>query len=384
MDVLPEQAASRAEAAKSFLRRLWDLGNDERPGFLIGDVGGAVTGGRAVRSALFSAGGSDTVRDRLLDPEKFLRAQLEEMDGLLQLQGDYVPTLCPALGVIGIPSAFGCEVVWWEKNFPAVRPISGENFAKIRTLPAPSVTHGELGRILAYTEYFVRKTEGRIPIRLTDVQGPLDSAALIAGHSNFLHALHTNPEDVHRLLRKVTDLTIAFAKAQRALVRNLQAEFVPAMFQPWLPDGYGISVSNDECALISAAQHDIFGIPYLNEISEAFGGIYIHSCGKWDHQIPSLRKIRNLRGLEFGASEAPYPPVLRHFGGKTVLACRVGLHRDIRFQGMADFVRKIRAASPTNQGLFIHVDITNGIPGEDWPATDLEEIYRLIETGRPY
>ena len=167
------------------------------------------------------------------------------------------------------------------------------------------------------------------------------------------------------------------ATGRDAVLDAPRAEFVPAMFQPWMPDGFGISVSNDECALISASLHDEFSVPYLNRISEAFGGIYIHSCGRWAHQIPSLRKVRALRGLEFGASEAPYAPVLEAFGGRTVLAVRVGLHRDLTFDGMAGFVRSIRAASRTSRGLFLHVDITNGIPGEQWPVTDLPEIYRL-------
>jgi hypothetical protein len=63
--------------------------------------------------------------------------------------------------------------------------------------------------------------------------------------------------------------------------------------------------------------------------------------------------------------------VLEYFGGKTVLACRVGHHRDLKFRGMADFVRRVRGATSTNRGLFIHVDITNGIPGDDWPVSDL-------------
>ncbi|HTY60067.1 MAG TPA: hypothetical protein VMF59_14700, partial [Bacteroidota bacterium] len=146
----------------------------------------------------------------------------------------------------------------------------------------------------------------------------------------------------------------------------------------WMPDGFGLSISNDECALVSAAMHDEFSVPYLNMISEAFGGVYIHSCGAWAHQIPSLKKVKNLRGLEFGASEAPFEPVLREFGGRAVLAARIGHHRDMKFNGMADFVRRLRSASTTNRGLFIHVDITNGIVDETWPTTDLAEIYALV------
>lgn len=378
MAAIADTLRARGEEARAFLRRLWRLENDERPGFLIGDLGGPAIGGAQVRSALFSTDGKDTVRERLLDPAKYLHAQLEEIEGQAALRGDFVPTLCPALGVVGIPSAFGCEVVWWERDFPAARPVVGDDPENVYDLPVPTTRSGELGRILDYTRYFLDHTGRSIPIRLTDIQGPLDSAALVFGHNNFLLAMKTHPREVHHLLQLVTDLTIAFAREQRDIVRENHAEFVPAMFQPWMPDGFGISVSNDEGVMVSSRLHDEFSVPYLNQLSDAFGGIYIHSCGRWTHLLASLEGVKNLRGLEFGASEAPYEPVLQHFGGKVALACRVGLHRDLRFNGMADYVARIRKASLTNRGLFIHVDITNGIPGDEWPVTDLNQIYRLV------
>jgi len=369
--------------ARDFLTRLWDLENEDRPGSLTGYVGPRVRGGAPVRSALFSAEGKDTVKARLLDPLKFLGAQLEEIDGQSKLRGDLVPALCPTLGVIAVPSAFGAEVVWWENDFPAVRPLIGDRTDKVRTLARPRVTDGELGRILAYSRVFLEKTGGRMPIRLGDIQGPIDNAALIFGHTHFLEALITAPGEVHALLDMITDLMIEFAAAQRDIVRAAGAEFVPSSFQPWLPDGRGISVANDVGVMLSPALHDEFSVPYLNRLSDAFGGVYIHSCGDWTHLFPSLENVRGLRGLEFGASEAPYGKVLARFGGRTVLACRVGLHRDIRFEGMADYVRKIVAAAPTPRGLFIHVDITNGLVGRDWPETDLDEISAILEAGNP-
>jgi len=355
---------------RDFLARLWRLENTERPGFLIGYVGPRVKGGRPVRSALFSTEGKDTVRERLLDPSKFLAAQLEEIEGQSALRGDLVPALCPTLGVISVPSAFGCEVVWWERDFPSVRPLPLGDLSEVRMLKSPGVRDGELGRILDTTRFFIERTAGGIPIRLGDIQGPIDNAALILGHTAFLEAVITRPAEVHRLLELVTDLMIEFAKAQREVCNKAGVEFGPSGFQPWLPDGLGLSVANDE-----------FSVPYLNRISEAFGGVYIHSCGDWTHLFPSLEKVRNLRGLEFGASEAPYDKVLARFGGKTVLACRVGLQRDIKFAGMPDFVRRVLDAAPTPRGLFIHVDITNGLVGDSWPETDLDKIYRLLGNG---
>jgi hypothetical protein len=369
--------------ARGFLRRLWALENDDRPGSLVGYVGPRVRGGSPVRSALFSTEGRDTVKQRLLDPLKFLAAQLEEVEGQSKLRGDLVPALCPTLGVIAVPSAFGSEVLWWENDFPAVRPLVGDRPELVRTLRRPRTTDGQLGRILDYTRVFLERTEGRMPVRLGDIQGPIDNAALIFGHTSFLEALLTAPREVHALLDMVTDLMIEFAEAQRALVRAAGAEFVPSSFQPWIPDGLAISVANDVGVMLSPDLHDEFSVPYLDRLSDAFGGIYIHSCGDWTRLFPSLEKVRGLRGLEFGASEAPYDKVLARFGGRTVLACRVGLHRDIRFGGMADFVRRVVAAAPTPRGLFIHVDITNGLTGPDWPETDLDEISAILDAGNP-
>ncbi|MBL8166239.1 MAG: hypothetical protein JNJ61_29920 [Anaerolineae bacterium] len=366
------------ERSKTFLSRLWHLENDERPGFMIGYVGPRVKNGKPIPSALFSTEGPDTVRDRLLDPAKFLRAQLAEIEAQSVLRGDFVPSLCPTLGLVGIPSAFGCEVIWWENDLPAVRPAIGDDPQAVYALPTPDIRDGELGRMLDYTRYFIEHSGGRYPIRMSDIQGPLDSAALIMGHNNFLMAMYTDPQAVHHLLQQVTDLTIAFVQAQRDLTRSLGCEFIPSMFQPWMPDGLGVSISNDECVMISAEMHDEFHVPYLNQLSEACGGVYLHSCGKWTHQFPSLAKIHNLRGHEFGASEATFEPVLEHFGGKIALACRVGLHRDLKFDGMADYVARVKAASKTYRGLFINVDITNGLLDESWPETDLEQIYALV------
>ena len=167
LDFLTDEALERIEASKAFLRSMWALEND-RPGFQIGYVGPRLKGGRPVPSALFSTDGPDTVRDRLLDPDKFLRAQLAEIEGQLAFRGDYVPSLCPALGVVGIPSAFGCEVIWWERDLPAVRPAISDP-EEIFDLPRPDVRAGELGRMLDYTRYFVEQTGGCLPIRLTDL-----------------------------------------------------------------------------------------------------------------------------------------------------------------------------------------------------------------------
>jgi len=376
--MINREVAEKIAESRCFLTRLWHLENEERPAFLIGYTGPRLKGGTPVRSALFSTEGKDTVRDRLQNPEKFLAAQLEEIEGQIAFRGDFVPALCPTLGVIAIPSAFGSEVVWWENDFPCVRPLMGDDPRRAYDLSKPELTSGILGRILDYTRFFIEQTGAQVPVRMADVQGPLDNAALIFGHTNFLEAVISSPREVHHLLQMITDFTIDFIRAQQELARRGGVEFVPSGFQPWIPDGFGISIANDAGVMLSPALHDEFSVPYINQLSEAFGGVYIHSCGNWTHLIPSLKKVRNLRGLEFGASETPFGPVFEHFCGRAVLACRVGLHRDIKFKGMADFVLKIKKMCRSFRGIFIHVDITNGLVDETWPETNLEEVYQII------
>jgi hypothetical protein len=260
-----------------------------------------------------------------------------------------------------------------------VKPACDGEPESVRTLPAPTMDSGEIPRILHHTRHYIKHTNGLFPIRLTDVQGPLDAAALIAGHTEFLSLIMTDPHTAHHLLRAVTDFVITLVKAQRQIVTASGVEFVPSMFQPWMPDGTGVSIANDECVMMSAEMHDTFSVPYMNMLSEEFGGIAMHSCGDWTHQFSSLDKVRNLRGLEFGASEASYERVLQRFGGRMVLACRVGLHRDVHFDGMKDYVARILNAASTYRGLFINVDVTNGIIDDAWPETDIVEISRMIE-----
>ncbi len=363
--------------SKAFLTRLWRLENDERPGFMIGYVGPRVKGGVSSENVLFVRDGEGTYRDRLLDPEKYLQTQVQVCLKMLANRGDFVPVISPMIGIVAIPSAYGCPVQWWEDDLPAVRPAI-HSLDEIGALQKPPLTAGVMGMALDYTRHWLERTRGAFPIGPVDCQSPLDLAALVLGHNNYLQALYTHPAEIKRLLQSLTETQIEFITGQRRLVQQYNAEFTPSYAYPWLPDGYGINIAHDENVMISADMHDEFALPYLNQISEAFNGIFIHSCGRFAHQLKSFAKVHLLRGLEFGASEAPYRPVMEAFNGKVVLSVRIGLHQDIVFASMTDFVQQILAARQTNRGLLINCDITNGIVPQDWPAADLEEIYSLI------
>ena len=61
-------------------------------------------------------------------------------------------------------------------------------------------------------------------------------------------------------------------------------------------------------AVLSPKLYREFALPYVNEVSEEFGGVFIHSCGNILHQLDNLAQVHNLRGLNFGVSETPSRP----------------------------------------------------------------------------
>jgi hypothetical protein len=153
-------------------------------------------------------------------------------------------------------------------------------------------------------------------------------------------------------MRLVTDLIIAFVKEQR----SRSPQFLPCHFPPvWLPEGQGISISDDCLAVLSPKLYQEFALPYVNELSEEFGGVVIHSCGNFLHQLDNLAKVRGLRGLNFGASETPFEAVWERFGGRTAILPHLGLNKDFPFDSHVEFIEHIFRTATHWRGLCILV-----------------------------
>jgi uroporphyrinogen-III decarboxylase len=223
---------------------------------------------------------------------------------------------------------------------------------KVYDLQPPDVDAGQLGAMLDFTTYFVERTSGRYPIALTDMQGPLDTAYLVWDPCSFMTAMYTHPREVHHLMRLVTDLTIRFVREQRAR----SPEFIPCHHPAlYLPDGEGLAISEDVLAVIGADLYREFALPYNNELSEEFGGLFIHSCGSFVHQFDNLARIRDLRGLNFGVTEHAFAPTWERFGGKVPLVTHLGLNKDIHFDSPREYVEHVLTVRTSNRGLCVLV-----------------------------
>jgi len=293
---------------------------------------------------------------------------------------DFVPHLEPYGGVTVFASAFGSEVEFFDHTLPWAHPVikADDPPEKVYELPAPKITDGQLGEMLEFIDYFVEQTKGRYPIANTDLQGPLDTAYLVWDSSAFMLAMYTNPKEVHHLMRLVTDLIIDYVKE----ARKHSPEFIPCHYPPlYIPDGEGLQISDDGLAVISAKLYEEFCLPYVNELSEEFGGISIHSCGNFVHQFDNLAKVHNLRGLNFGASETPFEAVWERFNGKTAIIPHLGLNNssgDIHFADTQEYMEHVLRTKTHNRGFGIIVlplpeDHLNEIGGVEGFATRCRE-----------
>jgi hypothetical protein len=268
---------------------------------------------------------------------------------------DFVLHLQPQMGVGVFASAFGCKIEFPPDQMPWSHFLinAGDPPEKVYELKPPGLRDGLLGQVLDWSEYFDQQAKHKYPIAMTDLQGPIDTAYLVWDSCDFMAAMYEHPKEVHRLMRLVTDIIIKSIKEVRTRVK----EFVPAHFPPvYLPDGMGITVSEDALAVLSRNTYAEFSLPYLNELSEEFNGVVVHSCGNFEHQLENLKKVRKLRGINFGVSETRFEAVWDAFAGKTAVIPHCSSEIIVaNFKNAEEWITHVLQKKTRNKGLALMV-----------------------------
>ena len=276
--------------------------------------------------------------------KKNLCMQLSNMNRTLAHDTDYVPYLDPFEGVTVLAEAFGCSVEVPENGDPWIRtPLIQHNPRDVYRLKKPGKNNLVYRRTLETLRYFEEETGRVMPVGATDPQGPLDVASLIWNNQEFIEACVLHKKEVHHLLNLVTEAFIEFYSMQYEALEN---PAYPVHSFPLVSPGDGISISDDEALLLSPDLYREFGLPYLNRISEAFGGLYYHCCGDFGFLLDHILQIKGLRAINGHLS----PGELKPESVKRILDRGVGL-----FLGISD--REI------------------GWENEEWGADDVMELY---------
>ena len=194
--------------------------------------------------------------DYYSDAETWLRCQEKiraDFPGLLFLPGDWVE-----FGMASEPSSFGCGVHFYPNQTVGIEHLitSADDIELLDDLRVPDPQRDGLMPLALSKLRLLRQplaTKGR-KIRTVASRGPLNIAGFLMTIPEFCVAVKTDPERVHKLLDKTTELVIRWLEAQSEAVGGAE----------------GILVLDDICGFFSEEAYLEFAHPRLKRIFEHF------------------------------------------------------------------------------------------------------------------
>ena len=288
MEKIPNKSAPEIKAIKERITSSYDgKPLDRIPFFFNAGNYQGFSPDREVENGRNSARSVKDHQFHLAEQIKGFRKKLES-----GFRDDSLFALSCCAGVGTIASAFGCRTRFLENNLPWTEHVV-EDPRDIVHLK-PDVGKAEILNLsLEKALYFREKAGPDMPIALPDIQGPIDTAGIIMKDTALFEAVYTHPEEVHLLLKMVTETLIKTVRAFEKKVTNLFCH----SHANWLP--YGIHMSDDYLAVLSPKIYQEFVLPYNQLIAKEFGGVFLHSCGNYIHQAANLLETKGLLGVDF-------------------------------------------------------------------------------------
>jgi len=167
----------------------------------------------------------------------------------------FLPGFWAEFGMCTEPSAFGAKCTWQKNELPfAGKVITDINNVHCLSKPNPG-TDGLPPLVLSRLKHYQRPIEqADHVIKFAVSRGPLNVASFLVGTTEFLTAIKTNPDEIHKLLAIVTDFIIDWLQ--------LQAETFPSID--------GIFILDDIVGLIGQDDFKQVALPYLSRIFQSF------------------------------------------------------------------------------------------------------------------
>jgi uroporphyrinogen-III decarboxylase len=167
----------------------------------------------------------------------------------------FLPGFWSEFGMCTEPSAFGAKCTWQVKELPYAEKIIND-IKDVTLLKKPNPkTDGllpfVLNRLKNHHEQI--KQEGH-DIKFAVSRGPLNIATFLAGSTEFLMAIITNPEETQKLLEIITDFIIDWFE--------LQIETFPSID--------GIFILDDIVGFLGEEDFKKTALPYLERIFKSF------------------------------------------------------------------------------------------------------------------
>ncbi len=246
-----------------------------------------------------------TTRQTLTDMELMLVKAVRWANNLAATDNDWPPVILGYCGVVMVAEAFGCEVVFtpgespWAKH--AVNNISNVWHLK----PAAPLETPTIRRQFEWTDYAQRMLGTQVPMWTLDIQSPFSVAAQIVEPNELMTACITNPKAVHHVCNMITEYSIDMMES---LLRKTERPGYPGANFPCICENIGLCLADDTpLIMLSPAMYEEFALPYNCRIAEAFGGMHVHSCGDYRHNLDNVLRIANVRSIQLHAGPGEFP-----------------------------------------------------------------------------
>jgi uroporphyrinogen decarboxylase len=279
----------------------------------------------------------------------------------------FVPGFWPDFGATTVPSAFGSEVVWQDREAPYAKPClkSAEDIDRLK--PVDPKTSGLMKTCLREWEYYWKHVDRKWIEEyeyldgVAFAMGPVESAAQMRGYTPFFLEIMEYPEKIAKLLDIVTETEIAYLREQEKINGRLKKVFI-----------------GDHLATqISPAHCREFYTPYIRRIFDAFPYAEIrawHNEGACKHILDQIP--------EFNCN-------VWHFGNDPAGPSQKSLKRQVVPMGNIHTVDVLLNGSPENvaeatAALLDEIDpneafiVSSG--GGMAPKTSCENVRAMIDT----
>ncbi len=245
-----------------------------------------------------------SVNQALDDPVSMALQQLKTCSDLLATGSGGLLCVRSNYGTLILPSLFGVSPYRMAdelNTLPTNHPLPGGIDAVHRLLdaPPPELSTGAAGEALEMGERFRQlfagypKVQRYVFVYHPDAQGPMDVCELLIG-SQLFTLVYDYPDDMHALLKRITDTYIRYLRAWFAIWPAPECGFTVH----WTLLHRGAVMLRDDSAMnFSPLMFDAFIRPYDQQVLNALGGGAIHFCGKGDHFVPAMAQMRNLYAI---------------------------------------------------------------------------------------
>jgi uroporphyrinogen-III decarboxylase len=192
------------------------------------------------------------ILDYFTNDELWLKSNLKAIEAFPDVM--FLPGFWSEYGMCTEPSAFGAKCIFWKNEFPFAEKVIHTS-VDIQNLKVPNPeTDGllpfMLNRLLVAQP--VIEAAGH-KIRFSVSRGPLNIASFLMGTTELLTAMMMEPENVHHLLRIITDFLKSWHQLQRNSISTID----------------GIMMLDDIVGFVGEDEFMEFGYPYLKELYAA-------------------------------------------------------------------------------------------------------------------